>query len=475
MKNRPGDGPVTAELYAEMFGLKGLFRSKPRKKRVLVVGLDGVSCSLLKEYMDRGYLPCISRVLSDGHILNQMDASIPDVSSTSWTSFMTGVNPGEHGIYGFMELRSGSYSLYFPNSFDIKAPAFWDILGNTMDGKTSTLSDRYAGKVGNSYRSIVINVPQTYPARPLNGILTAGFVALDLSKATYPESAYRYLDSIGYIIDVNAELAKDRKDLFFQELARTFERRGRAIDHFFLNEEWDLFIATITETDRLHHFFYDAAFDTHHPYHSHFVEFYRDLDRFVGRLYERFMDMSGGEGLFMTMSDHGFSVLEKEVYINNYLRDAGLLRIDDGREFFEKIDYGTKAFALDPARIYIHTRDRYPRGEVDVLEREKVIEEVKEALLSLEDGGRKVLKEIYTRDVLYKGPFVEKAPDLVCLPFRGYDLKASLQKQGVFGREHFTGMHVRDDAHCILPERIEVQGRLHVEGLAGIILDYFSS
>ena len=51
-------------------------------------------------------------------------------------------------------------------------------------------------------------MPSTYPAKALNGILTAGFVALDLKKATYPESAYEYLKSIGYRMDVDTRKAQ---------------------------------------------------------------------------------------------------------------------------------------------------------------------------------------------------------------------------------------------------------------------------
>ena len=77
-------------------------------QRCCVIGLDGVPYSLLTDYLQEGLLPNVQKILSAGFRLHQMDASIPDVSSTSWTSFMTGVNPGEHGIYGFMDLRPGS-------------------------------------------------------------------------------------------------------------------------------------------------------------------------------------------------------------------------------------------------------------------------------------------------------------------------------------------------------------------------------
>ncbi|MFQ5900236.1 MAG: alkaline phosphatase family protein [Thermodesulfobacteriota bacterium] len=452
--------------------LKSLFKKKGPK--ALIIGLDGVPYSMLKDYIAKGELPNLKQILEQGFDLNRMDASIPDVSSTSWTSFMTGVNPGEHGIYGFMDLRPNSYNMYFPNSENINAPAFWDILGKSVDGRTSTFKNRYEGKIDRPYRSIVINIPQTYPAKPLNGILTAGFVALDLKKATYPDSAFDYLNSIGYVIDVDAQKARDQKDSFIKELFDVLDKRGEAIRHFMTEEPWDLFIATITETDRLHHFFFDAAMDEDHQYHESFRTFYNRLDSLIGELYDMFLDMTGGEGFFMTMSDHGFVPLEKEVYINNYLKEQGLLKTDEGRDFFDKIDYGTKVFAMEPARIYINMEGKYPRGFVKESERGTVIKEIKEALMSFKDeDSNHPVKEVHERDGLYSGPMFDVAPDLICLPNDGYDLKATLQKQGLFGKEHFTGMHTQYDAHCILAGQTELSKKLHIEDLSGIILDYF--
>ena len=109
-----------------------------KMKKVLIIGIDGVPYSLLNTYMEKDIMPNLKKILSQGYTLHQMNASIPDISSVSWTSFNTGVNPGEHGIYGFTDLKPDSYSLYFPNSKDIKAPTFWEILGKTGH-KTSTL------------------------------------------------------------------------------------------------------------------------------------------------------------------------------------------------------------------------------------------------------------------------------------------------------------------------------------------------
>src|SRR4030042_7206843 len=115
-------------------------------KKALILGIDGVPYSLLSTYINHGTMPNLKKILSQGLALHQMNASIPDISSVSWTSFNTGVNPGEHGIYGFTDLQPGSYSLYFPNSNDIKASAFWEILGKTNQ-KASTLSQKYHDKI----------------------------------------------------------------------------------------------------------------------------------------------------------------------------------------------------------------------------------------------------------------------------------------------------------------------------------------
>ncbi len=444
--------------------------------KVLLIGLDGIPCTLLKDYMAKDYLPGFKKILEDGFILHQMDASIPDVSSTSWTSFMTGVNPAEHGIYGFTDLKAKSYQLFVPNSNNIQAPTIWDIIGGTVNGKISTLYEKYKNVADKPLRSIVLNVPQTFPALELNGILTAGFVCPDLRKGTYPEKAYDYLQSIGYLPDVDSAKAVDKKEEFFKDIFLALEKRAVAYEHFIKNEQWDFFAGVITETDRLHHFFFDAAHDPAHPDHAVFLRFYLELDRVVGRLYEIFMEMTDGNGLFLTMSDHGFTVLEEEVYMNAWLRKEGLLNLNNRKDYYERIDAGTKAFAMDPARIYINLEDKYPAGCVSEREKEGVINGLKERLKTLTDGsGRPVIRETFENKELYKGPHSGKGPDLVCLANDGFDLKANLKKDEVFGKGSFTGMHTSYDAHCILPKSVEISRRLHIEHLAGIILEHFKN
>ncbi|MFQ5442635.1 MAG: alkaline phosphatase family protein [Thermodesulfobacteriota bacterium] len=445
-------------------------------KKVLAVGLDGVPKTLLDGFMAAGRMPRLKKILSSGFKLHQMDASIPEVSSTSWTSFYTGVNPGEHGIFGFMELRAGTYALNFPNSGDVHAPAFWEVAAGEDGAGESTLSKKYAGKFKAPLRSVVMNIPQTYPARPMNGVLSAGFVCPDLKKGTYPESAYDYLVSMGYMPDVDAALAAKDPGAFFEEIYRSLEKRALAYEHFMSSAGWDIFTGVVTETDRLHHFFFDAAKDPSHKYHETFLEIYTIIDELIWKLYSRFMDMTGGEGFFLTMSDHGFTEIRSEVYVNRWLKEEGFLKLNEERKYFDKIDDGSRVFALDPARFYLNLAGKYPRGAVRKEDAEAVSRDLRGALNSFKDReGNSVIRAVYGRDELYTGGSVQIGPDLVCLPEDGYDLKGNLRMDGVFGTSHFTGMHTRHDAHVILPEGTITGERLHIENLASIMLDYLSA
>jgi predicted AlkP superfamily phosphohydrolase/phosphomutase len=444
-----------------------------KTKKAFIIGIDGVPYSLLSTYIKNGIMPNLKKILSQGFTLRQMNASIPDISSVSWTSFATGVNPGEHGIYGFTDLRPKSYALYFPNSKDRKAPTFWEVLGKTAD-TTSSLSRQYLSNVDRPYRSIVLNMPHTYPAYPMNGILVSGFVAIDLKKATYPDSAFTYLNQMGYLIDVEAEKARQDKAAFMDSLFACFEVRKKAVGHFFSQESWNLFFACITETDRLHHFFFDASTDKNNPYHPSFLRFYADLDQWIQTLYSDFVQQSDGNGFFMILSDHGFAPIKKEVYINQFLREKGLLSLRDEGNFYERIENKTVAFNLDPGRIYVHDKTAYPNGRIGREEKAEVLTKIEEALRALKEDGNPVIDRICRKEEIYHGPQTERAPDLVCLPNDGYDLKGSLERDQIFSDSPFKGMHTWHDACCVLPESIAISKKPSVENLTDYILQYYS-
>ena len=416
--------------------LRFLKKRKEKEKKAVVLGIDGVPYSLLKRFIDEGLMPNLAKLAVKGTLSN-MTASIPEVSSTSWSTFMTGVNPGKHGIYGFMELQKGSYKWKFPDSRDVSSSTLWDIAGR------------------NGKKSIVLNVPSTYPAKELNGILTAGFVALDLKKATWPESAYEYLKGIGYIMDVNARKAQESLEALAEEIDRTFEVRKKAIMHFLDTGDWDLFVGVITETDRLHHYLWVALDDENHPQHEFFIGFYKKLDAFIGEMYKKV----GDEIPFIMLSDHGFTTIKKEVYLNTWLREQGYLKFKkEIPDSLEDMHEESRVFALDPSRIYLHLKGKYPNGCVDPVDYEATRNRIKDELMTLTHEGIKVIKKVLFKEEIYSGDLAKDAPDLVALSHEGYDLKGAVNKPEIFGNSLLTGGHTRENATFYINRDVDAKG-----------------
>jgi len=396
---------------------------------VFVFGIDGAPCTLLRRYAAEGVMPNLAAMLELGE-LRQMDVSLPEVSSVSWSTFSTGVNPAKHGIFGFIDLVPSSYRTCFPNFAQNRAATTWDTLGQA--GKTS----------------VIVNVPDTYPARPLRGALISGFVATDLAQATYPRILLPRLRAMGYKLDVDAMLAHDgRMDAFVDDCFDTLARRFQAFDYLWTQQPWDYFVATITGTDRLHHFLWAAEQDLSHPYHARFRAYYREVDRILGELYGRL----NPEDTCMVVSDHGFTDIVQEVYLNRWLQEEGYLKFEGGVPSLETLHPESTAFAIDPSRIYLHRKDRFPRGCLEGHRLEAVRDEIAGKLRNLSfetsPGVRQpVIRAVFRKEEIYAGPLLEQAPDLIALSQWGFDLKGTMTRDTVFGRTIFTGMHTRDDA-----------------------------
>jgi predicted AlkP superfamily phosphohydrolase/phosphomutase len=397
---------------------------------VAVIGLDGVGLPLVQDLTARGIMPNLGALLSKGTAA-PMRSSIPTISSVSWTGFMTGQNPGKHGVYGFTDVKPGTLTMFFPNFGNVQSETLWDVAGR-------------AGK-----RAIVMNVPNTYPARALNGLLVSGFVAVNLERAVYPATLLPRLKEDGYRIDVDYLNADQRPEAFFADLTATLDARRRVYLKLLRDEPWDLFIGVITECDRLHHYFWSEYADAAAPHHARFLDFYRRLDDVIAALVTA---LPSGTPLFI-VADHGHTLIHREFYPNAWLRAQGLLRFTSEKpKGLADVDPASKVFVLDPGRVYVHRRGRFPLGTVDDAEAEDLLGRVRDGLLALRDdspgapaGGRPVPR-VYRRDELYHGPHVASAPDLVVHFAPGYDPKGALSRTEVFGRSALTGMHTYDDS-----------------------------
>ncbi|MFA5816018.1 MAG: alkaline phosphatase family protein [Bacteroidales bacterium] len=420
------------------------------KRRLLVIGLDGTPHSFLRKEIDKGSLPNLANLFSTG-TLARMESEIPTISSVAWASFMTGVNPGEHGIFGFTDRKPASYDLFFPNYNDLKVEPVWERI--SRDGG----------------RCCVMNVPSTYPAKPLNGILVSGFVAPNLERAVYPAEAYHYLSKSGYRIDVDAGKARESIDLLLEDLHATLEKRREAMFHFYNQEYWDFFMCVFTGTDRLHHFLWRHYEQADPVYKEEFLRYYRRLDEIIGE----FVSMIPEETVTLMLSDHGFCGIEKEVFLNPLLAQKDFLAFtgDDPHTIADIAPAETRAYCMDPGRIYLNRIGREPAGIVQPGEVAALLEQIKAALLELRDpdtDGQIIDRVEYGSD-LFSGPQASTGPDLVAVPRNGFDLKGRMSRQIFSPAGLLSGMHTQDDAFVFVADSSGQQAPSHIRELAPLI------
>jgi predicted AlkP superfamily phosphohydrolase/phosphomutase len=438
-------------------GLLGRLRGKREQpQRIVFLGLDGTPYTFIKRLIEEGRAPNMARLARQGSLL-RMDSVWPWVSSVAWSTMMTGVNPAKHNIFGFIDRDPATYKQFIPTARQMKAKTLWEVLSE-------------AGK-----RVIVVNVPVTYPPRPVNGILVSCFLSPSLEKAVYPESYLPTLQSLGYIVDADPWKARESKDLALQEVNTVLEARIRTLFHLFENEEWDYLHVHVMETDRLHHFLWQQMEEGHPVYAPAFYDFYRRIDEMLGQLAARLDDHT----TLMWMADHGFCTIKKEVYVNRWLMDRGWLKLrhipPDRKLGLDEIEPGSVAYSLDPGRVVLRLRGREKEGCVAPgAEYEALRDEIAAAALELRDpdDGEAFFQAAFKREELYHGPYLEQAADLILAPYDGYDPKGPLYRETLtYKGDELVGMHTYDDAMLYVGGRSIPQTRFSVLNVMPTILD----
>lgn len=399
------------------------------RRRALVVGLDGMPLDLLRRLAASGVMPAVGQLLEEGACAELL-APVPEISSTSWASFLTGANPGRHGVFGFVDLVPGGYDTYFSNVTHLRAPPLWELAARA--GRTT----------------LCLNVPGTYPAPAVRGALVSGFVAPVFERAVSPPRLLEPLRRLGYRLDVEAgDVAGDPRG-FVRRVVEALEARCRAFDHLLGSEPWDVAVAVVTETDRLQHFLWRDVEDEASPLHEHVLDVYRRVDGWLARLLRH----CDGDDVVALVSDHGFGPARVQAYVNAWLREQGLLAPLDATPDVGALDGRSRAFALDPARLYLHRAGRFPAGRLRAAEAERLAGEVADALraLRLDDlglaGSGPAVARVHHREEVYEGPLLDRAPDLVAVPAPGVQLRGAWGAQSVAASDVFTGTHTRGNA-----------------------------
>jgi len=85
--------------------------------RVLVIGLDGATLDLICPWAAQGHLPILARLMAEG-AHGPLESTLPPVTSPAWPSFVTGKNPGRHGVFDFIRPRAGKFDMVNASQID---------------------------------------------------------------------------------------------------------------------------------------------------------------------------------------------------------------------------------------------------------------------------------------------------------------------------------------------------------------------
>ena len=425
-------------------------RGKPPK--VFVLGLDGTPFSLVTRMMKDGRLPNLARIVKSGSLV-RINSVVPTVSAVAWASFMTGKNPGKHNIFGFVDRRLDPFELRIISADMLRGDTLWDLLN--CDGK----------------RTIVMNVPVTYPPKEIDGILVSGFLAPSVDKATYPPEFADVLKKAGYIVDVDTWLARESREDFLSQLHRALRKRFEVAFSLIRKQKWDFFMLHVMETDRLHHFFWRQMEEDHPVGAARFYNLYTVLDDLIGELKSRLPR----EASLVVLSDHGFCRAKREVELNHWLVRQDMLKFTtDNPQSLADIHPESQAYSLIPGRIFINLKGREPIGSVAPgPDYDSVRQKMVGALLALRDPEDKVpvFKDVILRERLYAGPAVANAADLVAVPNEGYELKAKLNATELYRTSELAGMHTYEDAFLFVENGAAPRAGLNISDAMPTILD----
>ncbi len=396
-----------------------------KSKRIIGIGLDGFPFSLAEELMDDGMMPHLHKLAERGRF-QRLKSIYPTVSNVAWSAFQTGKNPGEFGVYGFVELTP-DLQLRIPNYADLQCETLWERLDS-------------AGR-----KWAALSVPNTFPAPKLQGFLVSGFLAPTLDeRAVSNPAVLQKLKEHDYEIDTDPGLALKSPDQFREAHRRVARaRQNTALALMEENDDWDFMFVHVMDTDRVNHFMWRGRYGEKTD--DYFWDFYKEVDDFIGRMVEA----AEGDGDILICSDHGFCDLKWEVQLNRWLKNQGYLDYkNDPQAGYQALKQGSRAVSLVPGRVHILRDGRWDKGCVTQKEYEPLRKELMDRLRAIKhpETGDVICRQVMKKEEVFSGPCADAAPDIVIDPCDGYDLKAKLGAGHLFEKGPRTGMHTYADA-----------------------------
>ena len=427
------------------------------RKKLLVIGLDGASFDVLDPLIEKGKLKNLAALMTRGARADLV-TTFPPITAVAWSSFMTGKNPGKHGIFEFVRLDHDSKRELAVNASFRQGHAIWDLLSD-------------AGE-----QVVVHNFPCTYPPHAVNGLMIADFMTPRGRKDfTFPGSLLSEIEEkFGpYRLHLSQTYANGNVDGVLDELFDELEYKAKVTEYLMTRYEWGAFFQYFWGTDRIQHELWHIIDDNHPRHDKQEARLYRDrvyayferVDEIVGRLVE----LAGEDSLVCIASDHGFGPAHKYCSFNIWLLQEGFLKLKRdamtrvketmfnlgltpelafklikklpsalrpsrgvsnqagastllSRLFlsFNDVDWDrTVAFSKgNYGQIYVNLKGREPKGSVEQSEYDSVCESIVTSLKLLKDPatGELWADKVFRREQVYHGPRVSDAPDIAFLP-----------------------------------------------------------
>lgn len=453
-------------------------------RKVLLIGLDGATLDLIGPWVREGRLPTFKRIMNKG-VYGELKSIHPLITPMVWTSAMSGKNPGKHGIFEFTRRKEGSYGFRPVTLSDRKTKVVWNLLSE-------------AGK-----RVIIVNDPVTYPAEKVNGIHITGNLSPSLgSDFVYPKSLREEIvKRFGYRLRLKKDFTHGKEGEFFRDVMDMVNIQCRVALHLLKREKWDFFFFVFSATDTIAHRFWHFM-DKSHPFYNKesarvygnaVLKAYQEADK----LLKDMIDSAGKDTVVIVMSDHGMGPLHKFVHFNNWLiregfmklrgdmktrikwwsfrhginikkayrllKRIGLIKYILGTSKETKIKWSSKFFlsfsdvdwrktrayaAGNLNEMYINLKGREPMGIVEPgKDYNNLIREINQRFGELRDPvtKEKILDKILVGNKIYKGHYMEAAPDMI-INMKGltYLGLSSPDKGGLFPTNKIIeGEHIR--------------------------------
>jgi len=409
-------------------------------RKLVLIGLDGATFRVLQPLIDAGVMPTVARMMREG-ASGPLMSTHPPVTCPAWPTMYTGVNPGKHGVFSFT-CRGGGRPRT-ASLVDVKSPTVWNLLSSS------------------GRRCAVLNVPITYPAQALNGVMLSGFPAPDGSAdVVWPRHHHAELLRAlpGFRVNwpgIPHAYQEDQPAAGVVRSANDWLReRIESFDHVLDGEDFDFCFLVYEYPDKVQHAFYPFLDPTCPESQGQYPNLldalhrgFRAIDSSIAELLRRF----GKDANYMIVSDHGFGPIRRVVYLNHLLEKHGLFTPRRGKAVAAKaaavmnVPLAVRArlglgqdepwhrldtwqspltnFARSQAfgghqyehAVYINTKRKAEHGIVTDDEYDGVRRRIVDTLKNATDPktGERIFAAVSTADEVYEGERLADAPDVV--------------------------------------------------------------